>query len=477
MIRRWMVVLLLITGVSLQAQAPNARVIDMWEQLNLRSAPDNGASVVAELPGRTPLTVNGRTRDNRWYQVQTAGGLTGWVGAGYVELQGIDQTALPILDGTPVQSAPDSSAAQPAAPQSQSSAPQTATDETATNGTVNAGLLNLRPAPSTDTAVITRLPNDTGVQAIGRSADNAWLQVRAGGAEGWVSAAYVRLSVSLDALPVVSADASAASNDAPAGIAPPPAGTPYYYPGARTAGIFRRGQQNGNRANVFSKVGDSITVADVMYRPMGYQQYNLGAYQSLQATINFFRTTTARNDNSFNNTSLAAQSGWTSSTVLDAQAANGQLCQPNESPLACEYRLTRPAVALIMFGSNDVAIVPAEQYAANMRVITEYSVVNGIIPVLSTIPPRRGYEPQTALYNQLIKQIAGEFGVPLWDYEAAMRTLPNDGLSEDGLHPSVAPGGFAQAANFTGRQLEYGYVIRNLTALQVLDALRRSVLQ
>jgi hypothetical protein len=54
--------------------------------------------------------------------------------------------------------------------------------------------------------------------------------------------------------------------------------------------------------------------------------------------------------------------------------------------------------------------------------------------------------------------------------------LPDAGLSEDGLHPSAPPNPSVNGANFTGDNLRYGYVMRNLTALQVLDTLRREVL-
>jgi lysophospholipase L1-like esterase len=263
---------------------------------------------------------------------------------------------------------------------------------------------------------------------------------------------------------------SASAPQLPAGDAP------FFILGANSWNIYAKGQALGNRRTVFSKVGDSITVADVMYRPIGFGNYSLGGYGYLQRTIDFFSQTQARDNNSFNNSSLAAQNGWTTSTVLNPQYANQDACNEGESPLACEYRTTKPAVALIMFGSNDVAIVPSDEFAYNLRVIVEYSIARGVIPVLSTIPPRRGFEPQVAFYNQLVTEIASAYGVSLWDYGAAMRTLPNDGLSGDGLHPSYPPEGFSHAANFTGDYLQYGYVMRNLTALQALDVLRRRVL-
>ncbi|MBC8170989.1 MAG: hypothetical protein H7X77_04940, partial [Anaerolineae bacterium] len=100
----------------------------------------------------------------------------------------------------------------------------------------------------------------------------------------------------------------------------------------------------------------------------------------------------------------------------------------------------------------------------------------GIIPVLSTIPVRVGYEEKVNQFNGIIRATAAANGIPLWDYAGAMAGLPNSGLSGDGLHPSTSSAGYQGAADFNGENLQYGYVIRNLTMLQVLDALWRQVL-
>lgn len=453
-----------------QAQDANARVINMWEMLNMRSAPSSGAEVVGELAGRTPLNVLARSQDNRWFQVQTLEGLSGWVGSGFVELLTIELAQVPIVG---VDAAPPV-----VAQASEAQAPAPASD--ATNGRVTAGTLNLRATPTTSGSIVARLPLNTRVVVTGRNGEISWLQVQTlAGQSGWVSAAYIAPDIVLSALPVVDstpAEAPQVEGSESVAIAETPAGdAPFFILGANSWNIYAKGQELGNRRTVFSKVGDSITVAEVMYRPFGYGAYNLGDYGYLKPTIDFFSQTQARDNNSFLNTSLAAQNGWTTGIVLNPQYANRDVCLEGESPLACEYRTTKPAVAMIMFGSNDVAVVPSDQFAHNLRVIVEYSIANGVIPVLSTIPPRRGFEPEVVFYNQLITQTASQYGVSLWDYGAAMRTLPNDGLSPDGLHPSV-PDGLGYAADFTGNYLQYGYVMRNLTALQALDVLRRRVL-
>lgn len=469
--RRFIIAVLLFIFSSLsilQAQEANARVNNMWEMLNLRAAPASDAAVIKELAGKTPLIVLARTQDNAWFQVQTLDGLSGWVDSGFVELRTIELAQVPIVgvDAVP--------AAAPENTVPQDSAPPPSMD--ASNARTTAGTLNVRTSPSTSGQIVTRLALNTRVILIGRNAASSWLQIQTlTGQSGWVSAAYVAPEIAIANLPVANGETAPAPESAP--VADTPAGNaPFFILGASSWNIFAKGQALGNRRNVFSKVGDSITVADVMYRPFGFGVYTLGDYAYLKPTIDFFMQTQARDNNSFNNTSMAAQNGWTTDIVLNPQFANHDVCKVDESPLACEYRTSKPAVALIMFGSNDVASVPADQYAQNMHVIVEYSIANGVIPVLSTIPPRRGFEPETAFYNQLITQIASQYGISLWDFGAAMRTLPNDGLSSDGLHPSAPAEGFGYAANFTGNYLQYGYVIRNLTALQALDVLRRQVL-
>jgi hypothetical protein len=52
--------------------------------------------------------------------------------------------------------------------------------------------------------------------------------------------------------------------------------------------------------------------------------------------------------------------------------------------------------------------------------------------------------------------------------------VPNQGILPDGVHLSSPPDG--NTVNFDHEHLAYGYPVRNLTALQVLDTLRRQVL-
>lgn len=363
---------------------------------------------------------------------------------------------------------------------------------------VDGGGLRLRAAPNLAGAVLGYLDALTRLTVIGRTADSTWLQVvTPSGQSGWVTTAWTDVYVALAQVSIVSADAAPpASATAPSAAAPtaqpalptdasvgPPAPNPKGYntisgitPHARQ--IFEHGQQMGNRAGVFSKVGDSITVSAVFLNPFGDGQYSLHAYASLQPVIDYFSAQAARGDvNSFANTSLAAKVGWRARAVLSPALADPAMCQAGEGPLACEYRLVRPSVALIMLGTNDVVSTPDDQFEADMRQVIELTVAKGIVPVLSTIPPlfRTGLDGRAEQLNVIIVRLAREYDVPLWDYWTALQSLPDSGMASDGVHPKWAPVG--HNADFTPEYLQYGMVVRNLTALYVLDAIWRQVLQ
>jgi hypothetical protein len=244
---------------------------------------------------------------------------------------------------------------------------------------------------------------------------------------------------------------------------------------SRIRSIYATGQTLGNRADVFSKVGDSITVSFYFLQPIGEGMYDLSDYGQLQPVIDRFSTTDARIGNSFANSSLAAGVGWAAWGVLDPSLADPAYCFAGESPLVCEYRATRPAMALIMFGTNDAAYRSSQQYRSDLLEIVQISKQMGVIPILSTIPIVPGYEQAVRELNGVVVEITTAETLPMWDYGDFMDGLPNHGLGWDNLHPSVPPQGYEAAADFRASNLQYGYVMRNLTALQMLDTVWRQL--
>lgn len=323
--------------------------------------------------------------------------------------------------------------------------------------------------------VIHVLPAALSLTVIGRMDDNQWLQVVTPDAQvGWVRRDALNVYIDLEAISVTAFVGQAQPTSAPVPVA---SGSIITGITRRSREIFEQGQQRGNRANVFSKVGDSLTVATFVLHPIGWGRYNLREYGYLEPVVRYFSTENARTANAFANISLAADNSWTTEDILNPAAANPAFCQSGETPLACEYRLVQPALALILVGTNDAAEIAVSVYRENMRQIIDVTINNGIIPVVSTIPDRPGFENQVVQFNAIVRDLAREYDIPLWDYGRAMRLLPNNGLSDDGVHPSWPSGDVIVAADFTARNLQYGYTLRNLTALQVLDALWRQIIK
>lgn len=440
--------------------SPNAWVLPREAGATLYSTPGTAGMVTGTLAGNTPLLLIGRTANNDWIQVAAVGSLSGWLR--YADIQTVlDIATLPVTGEA-------------------QEAFVTATPDAAVKA--DAGGLRVRATPGLEAPVLNYLAAYDRLRVLGRTADNQWLEIRAeNGAAGWVLSAYVDVYLALDGVPVTADSPTLQPTDAPPPQPPANAFTGTISNITGTARqIYLNGQAMGNRPNVFSKVGDSITVATMMLYPIGWGRYNLGSYTHLQSVVNYFSAATARSSNSFANVSLAADNGWSTRTVLDPNYANvpvagSTLCQAGESPLECEYRVVKPALALIMLGTNDVGGIPLDEYRANLERIVQISINRGVIPVLSTIPDRPGFD--TNAYNQAIKSLAWAYSVPLWDYWAAMQSLPNQGLSSDMVHPSVAPGDYSASGDLQDHNLIYGYTVRNLTALIVLDALWRQVIQ
>jgi hypothetical protein len=242
----------------------------------------------------------------------------------------------------------------------------------------------------------------------------------------------------------------------------------------RVRTIFRLGQRLGNRADVFAKVGDSITASNMSLRPLGEDAYKLGDYEeAFGDTRAYFSTAIARTGNSFVNKSLAAKVGWSASVVLNPNYADPAHCEEGESPLDCEYRLLQPSFAFIMLGTNDVGFVSEATYRHNLERVVSETIRRGIVPLLSTIPPRTDSADigeKVVRFNAIVREVAQDYRIPLMDYYALMNTLPNKGLSDDGVHPNVPPRGYVAVADFNARDLQYGYTARNLLMLATLSA-------
>lgn len=111
--------------------------------------------------------------------------------------------------------------------------------------------------------------------------------------------------------------------------------------------------------------------------------------------------------------------------------------------------------------------LPPEQFRAELQTLVMQSLSEyGVIPVLATIPAdSSATTDQLAEYNRAIVEVATQSGVPLWNL---WRAMAERSISDPF---SVAPEG---AGVLTDPALSYGYNVRNLTALQTLQAVRQA---
>ncbi|MEQ8677879.1 MAG: SH3 domain-containing protein [Aggregatilineales bacterium] len=463
-----------------------ARVIAY--ELNLRDSYHDESQIVGMLSVNTEVVVLAREDEpgngGIWMQVRTLdGGASGWVLSVYLEFApDFILQSIPVVNiAAPAQNLTTENAGAEQPVQQQSAAP-VATGQGISGST--RAIVNLRGGPGTNFDVISTVQAGQTVVFVGRNQSSTWLQTLvSGGTMGWLSYTFVNVDGNVTNLPVVGAGAplpqtqTTTAEQAPQntqanampGVIPSISGT------ARQ--IYLRGQQLGNNAGVFAKIGDSITASNLFLNPVGFGGARLNEYAYLQPVIDFFSQTSARDHFSFANTSLAARGGWTSFDVLDPQRAVPGICNYGESPLVCEYRNNRPSVALIMLGTNDLNWVNGTDYRANLERIVQTSIDMGVIPVLSTIPdqPLSYAAGRVSEFNGIIMAVAAQYDIPLWNYWSALQGLPNRGLSGDSVHPSY-DSSTAETAIFDANGLRFGYNVRNLTALMVLDAVWRGAM-
>ncbi len=224
--------------------------------------------------------------------------------------------------------------------------------------------------------------------------------------------------------------------------------------------IYKRGQELGRDPTHFSKVGDCQTNTGFYLVDFDNEgAYSLGEYAYLQDTIDYYQ-------GSFSRTSLAMRDGYNVAAILTPLRADPKKCEKGENPIQCEFRLHNPSIAIISLETN-FNDRPADDYGKYMRQIIEYSIEQGVVPILAT--KGDNVEGDNSI-NAEIAEIAVEYDIPLWNLWAALQPLPNQGHDtdlNDGFHLSFSRNFFDKPKNMLS-----GWPWRNLTALQALDAVR-----
>lgn len=220
--------------------------------------------------------------------------------------------------------------------------------------------------------------------------------------------------------------------------------------------LYETGKTSGLNQNHFSKVGDCETYTDYFLAPFDLKPsgYRLGEYTSLKLVITKYA-------GSFSRRSLAAERGFSVASVLSPTWADRKQCRANETPLICEIRVYKPAIMLVMFGTNDVKNSSRSAFEKNLKLLLDFAIKNKVVPVLAT--KADNLEGDGSI-NAIIARVGYEYQVPVWNYWRAMQDLPGNGLEEDQIHLTYAQPFFDSPEN-----MQKGWPVRNLTALQALE--------
>jgi hypothetical protein len=229
---------------------------------------------------------------------------------------------------------------------------------------------------------------------------------------------------------------------------------------AHVAEIYALGQELGRNPDAFSKLGDSTILNPHFLGPFDTGDYNLGEFAYLQSAIDRFK-------GSFERHGVGARHGLHSWTVFDPMWADEKWCEAGEHLLACEFRLNNPAFLFVRLGSNDAGSPSGFRF--NVKEVIEFSLENGVVPIIGTKADRFEGSNEN---NDILRELAAEYQVPLWDFDRLAETLPGRDLDTDGVHLKIVdlPHDYTQVETF-----QRGHALQDLSALIALDQVRRVV--
>jgi hypothetical protein len=238
---------------------------------------------------------------------------------------------------------------------------------------------------------------------------------------------------------------------------------------ARAKALYQAGLAKGNNPRAFSKIGDCQNITSHFLGPFDNpRMFKLGdKFAYLQPALEQFA-------GMFKRESAAVRPGYNVAAVLSPLQADPAVCKPGETPVSCELRLNKPSIVVISM-ETWWAKKPAAEYEKYMRQILDLVIAQQALPILATKADNLEGDHSV---NATIARLAYEYDIPLWNFWKAVQPLPGKGLTEDGFHLSHGvdrpddPLYYQRLSE--PRAWDFGWTVRNVTALQALDAVWRA---
>jgi hypothetical protein len=404
--------------------------------------------------------ITGRTPDGAWVSLDFASATAGtWIPADLGTVAGTldsipagDATfETPLLVGAPT--APVATSSQPAATGASS---VLGIPGKTLNLTITEPSLFAVDSPEAGANRIASLFRGQHYVAVQRDPNADWLQIRLYGVElVWVPASAGTLDGNILNLPQPGAILLAAPPEP--GFGPGPTGPlPAWIPTitAHMRDVYAQATLHERDRRMFTVVGDCNSLSYYYLQLVAKNIIDLQGNDYLGNVIDEFKP-------AFYRDSVAVSGGFNVSSVLDPAWSSPRACQANESPFACELRVSRASIVFIGLGTGDQ--FDWQNFAANDRRLIEYALANGVLPVLVTksdaLEHQEGGAPLNFI-NDDVRALAQEYDVPLLDFDAATAGLPNHGLVDE-------PG---SDFHLSGA----GMGMHVLSTLETLDAIWRS---
>jgi hypothetical protein len=265
-----------------------------------------------------------------------------------------------------------------------------------------------------------------------RSADNRWWRLNAPSARGkdaWLYASLGAIhSGALANAPVYAKLPTPVRTVKPAKsvkAAPAfPPWVPVITPQQRA--IYQGAAKFGKDLNMFTVIGDCNSQPPVYLRRVATGEFDGSRVEPrIQQVL-------ARFEGAFGRVSLAAKGGFGTAAMGDPTWADGALCDVTMGPFECEVWVSRASVVFIELGTGDQLVW--KQFEGHYRPLVELALKKGPLPVLVTKADdiETSEDAPSGYINDIVRKLASEYQVPLLDFHAATRNLPNFGLIDEG---------------------------------------------
>lgn len=225
------------------------------------------------------------------------------------------------------------------------------------------------------------------------------------------------------------------------------------------AEVYARSQELGNDPRHFSVAGDCQNVPNAF---LGFyddeeRYYFTDSDRYLQETVDNFAGTWSRDG-------LAVDGGSNFPAIFTPLRADPELCEDDESPLACEIRTYKPSFMIISMEFVYEGRT-AENYEQYLREVVDYALSQNVIPILIT---KADNVEGGHRINLATAQVAYDYDIPLINWWRAAQPLAGHGIDwarDEGGRPE----GFHITAE--------SWSVRSYVALETLDAIRRAILE